>query len=177
MIQYASNETTGKVILLYVMDKMECELTEDTIVDMCYYQNKWISYFTCKIALSELTSQGYLQEFKNTEKTKYYKITTEGRNCLSYFYSEIPASTRDEIAEFIEKNKLYFKRKQEYFFDSFKNKDGTYTVVLKIIEPTTTTLELKLNVPEQETVKSIQDSWRENASKVFSAIYETLLNT
>ena len=34
MIQ-SINETTGKIVLLYVLDKMECDLTEDTIIDMC----------------------------------------------------------------------------------------------------------------------------------------------
>ena len=122
MIKYANNETIGKLILLYVLDRLECDLTEDTIIDMCYYQKKWTSYFTCKIALSELTKSGYIQETKNTEKTKYYSITPEGRSCLSFFYNDIPASIRPDIANFVKDNKLAFKRKQEYFYDSFKNK-------------------------------------------------------
>lgn len=176
MIQ-SINETTGKIVLLYVLDKMECDLTEDTIIDMCYYQNKWISYFTCKIALSELTKSGYISEHKNTtEQRKYYKITNDGRNCLSYFFNEIPTSMRDNIADFIRENKLLFKRKQEYFSDSFKNKDGSYTVILKIMEPDTTNLEVKLSVPEQQTARDIQKNWQDSASKVYSSILETLLN-
>ena len=175
MIKYANNETIGKLILLYVLDRMECDLTEDTIIDMCYYQKKWTSYFTCKIALSELTKSGYIQETKNTEKTKYYSITPEGRSCLSFFYNDIPASIRTDIANFVKDNKLAFKRKQEYFYDSFKNKDGSFTVVLKIVEPTTTTLEIKLNVPEQETTKTIEKNWQNNASRVFASIYDILL--
>ena len=176
MIQYSSNETTGKLILLYVLDKMECDLTEDTIVDMCYYQTKWVSYFTCKIALSELTRSGYVQEVNSIQKDKYYKITNEGRSCLSYFFSEIPTSLKEEIAEFILNNKLAFKRKQEYFSDLIKNKDGSYTVILKILEPTSTDLELKLNASTQQVAKEIQKNWQENASKVYASIYDTLLS-
>ncbi len=176
MIQYATNETTGKLILLYVLDKMECDLTEDTIIDMCYYQQKWISYFTCKIALSELVKSTYIQEIKNSEGMKYYRITQEGRSCLSYFYNEIPTSIRENISEFVKDNKLIFKRKQEYFFDSFKNKDGNYTVVLKIIEPNATPLEIKLIAPTQDAVKELQKNWLESASKVFASIYDILNN-
>lgn len=176
MIQYSSNETTGKLILLYVLDKMECELTEDTIIDMCYYQTKWISYFTCKIALSELTKSGYIQEIKSVQKDKYYKITTDGRSCLSFFFDEIPTSLKQEIADFISKNKLTFKRKQEYFSDIIKNNDGSYTVILKIVEPTSTDLELKLNASNQQMAKDIQRNWQENASKVYASIYDTLLS-
>ena len=176
MIQYSSNETTGKLILLYVLDKMECALTEDTIIDMCYYQKKWVSYFTCKIAISELEKSGYVQEVESIQQDKYYKITPEGRSCLSYFFNEIPTSLREEIASFIHENKLVFKRKQEYFSDIIKNKDGSYTVILKIIEPTTTGLELKLNAANRESAKDIQKNWQENASKVYASIYDTLLN-
>lgn len=176
MIQYSSNETTGKLILLYVLDKMECDLTEDTIIDMCYYQKKWVSYFTCKIALSELEKSGYIQEVESVHQDKYYKITTEGRSCLSYFFNEIPTSLKEEIASFIQENKLLFKRKQEYFSDIIKNKDGSYTVILKIIETTSTGLELKLVASSQDTAKEIQKNWQLNASKVYSNIYETLLN-
>ena len=176
MIQYSSNETTGKLILLYVLDKMECDLTEDTIIDMCYYQTKWVSYFTCKIALSELTRSGYIQEVKSIQKDKYYKITTEGRSCLSYFFSEIPTSLKEEIAQFIHENKLAYKRKQEYFSDLIKNKDGSYTVILKILEPTSTDLEIKLNASNQQVAKDIQRNWQENASKVYASIFDTLLS-
>ncbi|MGN1258698.1 MAG: DUF4364 family protein [Christensenellales bacterium] len=175
MIQYASNETTGKLILLYVLDKMECELTEDTIIDMCYYQKKWVSYFTCKIALSELTKSGFIKETKTSEQSKYYSITSDGRSCLSYFFDEIPTSTKNEIADFIRDNKLDFKRKQEYFSDSFKNKDGLYTVILKIVEPNATNLEIKLTVPEQSTAKDIQKNWQDNASRVYANIFDLLL--
>lgn len=176
MIQYSSNETTGKLILLYVLDKMECDLTEDTIIDMCYYQKKWVSYFTCKIALSELEKSGYVQEVESIQQDKYYKITPEGRSCLSYFFNEIPTSLKEEIASFIHENKLVFKRKQEYFSDLIKNKDGSYTVILKIIEPTSTGLELKLNAATKDTAKEIQKNWQEHASKVYASIFDTLLN-
>lgn len=176
MIQYSSNDTTGKLILLYVLDKMECELTEDTIIDMCYFQTKWVSYFTCKIALNELVKSEFIQEVKSIHKDKYYKITNEGRSCLSYFFAEIPTSLKEEIAEFIGKNKLVYKRKQEYFSDLIKNKDGSYTVILKILEPTSTDLEVKLNASNQQVAKDIQRNWQENASKIYANIFDTLLS-
>lgn len=176
MIQYSSNETTGKLILLYVLDKMECELTEDTIIDMCYYQTKWVSYFTCKIALSELTRSGYIQEVASVQTDKYFKITSEGRACLSYFFNEIPTSLKEQIVQFIHDNKLAYKRKQEYYSDIVKNKDGTYLVCLKILEPTSTDLEIKLIASNQETAKQIQSNWQENASKVYAGIFDALLN-
>ena len=177
MIKYATNETINKLILLYVMDKMDSEMTEDTIFDMCYYRNKWLSYFGCKIALQELIKSDYVKEIKSTQtQDRYYIITNEGRSCLSYFFDEIPPSIRDEIVEFIKQNRLAFKRKQEYFSDSYKNDDGSLTVVLKIVEPTSTKIEVKLNVPQKLTAKKVEREWQEKASKVYSAIYDILLD-
>lgn len=177
MINYATNETTSKLILLYVMDKMDCEMTDETILDMCYYRNKWISYFNCKIALSELLRSGYVHEVKtNQSSSKYYKITTEGRSCLSFFFNEIPSSIREDIVEFVKQNRITFRRKQEYFSDSYKNDDGTSTVVLKIVEPSSTKLELKLNIAQKITAKQIEKQWQEKASKVYAAIHDILLD-
>lgn len=176
-MKYATNETVNKLILLYVMDKMDCEMTEDTIFDMCYYRNKWISYFGCKIALSELLKSGYAKELKASGSSqRYYLITTEGRSCLSYFFNEIPTSIRDEIVEFVKQNRLSFRRKQEYFSDSYKNDDDTLTVVLKIVEPSSTKMELKINVPQKLTAKKVEKEWQEKASKVYAAIYDILLD-
>lgn len=176
MIKYATNETTSKLIILYVMDKMDCEMTEDTILDMCYYRNKWVSYFTCKIALVELVKSGYVQDIKTNQSNKYYHITTEGRSCLSYFFNEIPSSVRDEIVEYIKQNKLTFRRKQEYFSDSYKNDDGSSTVVLKIVEPSCTKLEVKMNIAQRFTAKQIEKQWQDKASKIYAAIYDILID-
>ena len=43
-----------KLILLFTLDKMEFPLTENTIFDICYYRNNWISYMDCKDYLYKL---------------------------------------------------------------------------------------------------------------------------
>ena len=177
MIQYKGDETTSKLILLYILDKVECKLTEDSIIEMCYFQNKWITYFTCKIALSDLDKSGYIEETKSSlDQEKYYTITPEGRSCLSFFYNDIPTSIRSEISKFTEEHKLELKRKQEYFSDCFKNKDGSYTVILKILDVDVTKLELKISSIEQQKAKEIQKTWKENAGKVYASIFDILFN-
>ena len=56
------------------------------------------------------------------------------------------------------------------------NKDGTYTVSLKIIEPLQPVLELKLVVPNRQTAKNIYNKWGEKASIVYRNIYENLVD-
>ena len=57
-----------------------------------------------------------------------------------------------------------------------KNKDGTYTVFLKIIAPVQPMLELKFVVPDKKTAQNIYKKWESKASELYSAIYETLVD-
>ena len=56
------------------------------------------------------------------------------------------------------------------------NKDGTYTVFLKIVEPSQPILELKLVVPNRQTAKDIYRKWEEKAGIVYATVYDCLVD-
>ncbi len=169
------DETTNKLILLYVIDQMGIPVTAETINDMCSSQNNWLSYLSITEAVPELVDAHFLTSYLSGN-TEYYKITQEGCDCIKFFSSKIPSSLRNQISEYIKKNRQTFKRNQEYFKDYFKNKDGTYTVSLKIVEPDCSKLEMKLNVPNRAQAKMVFNKWNEQASEVYAAIYQILLD-
>ena len=166
--------TISKLILLYVFDQMEIPVTSETLNEMCCSQNNWLSYMTFTQILPELVDTGFIVLCSNSG-TEYYKITQEGRDCLNYFFTKVPASTRSEISTYIKKNRQTYKRNQEYFRDYYKNKDETYTVNLKIIDPTGSKLEIKLNVANRAEAKTVFNKWSNSASDVYSAIYKILI--
>ena len=167
--------TVSKLILLYVFDQMEIPVTTETLNEMCCSQNDWLTYMTLTEILPELVDARFIVLCSNGND-EYYKITQEGRDCLNFFFMKVPSSTRKEISAFIKKNRQTFKRKQEYFRDYFKNKDGTYTVYLKIIDPTSTKLELKLNVSNRGEAKRVFTKWNESASEVYADLYKILID-
>ena len=167
--------TISKLILLYVFDQMEIPVTSETLNEMCCSQNDWLSYMTLTEILPELIDARFLVSNSNGN-TEYYKITQEGRDCLNYFFMKVPSSIRKEIGTYIKKNRQAFKKKQEYFKDYFKNKDGTYTVYLKIIDPTSTKLELKLNVSNRGEAINVYKKWNGSASEVYADLYRILID-
>lgn len=171
-----NNTTISKLVLLYVFDNMEMPLTDASITEMCCSQNSWISYITCKEVFADLLDTGFIIESTTGSGEKYYTITNDGRSCLSYFFMKIPISLRGEITAFIKENRLNFRRRQEYFRDYYKNADGSYTVLVKIVEPLGTKLELKLNAPNRAVAKQIYKRWEEKASDVYAAIYNILID-
>lgn len=169
--------TVYKLTLLYIFEQMDFSATLDTLSDICCGQNSWLTYMTLAEILPELVDAGFLSysEASPENNIRYYKITQDGRDCLKYFYSKIPSSLRNDISNFIRQNRLSCKRNQEYFRDYKKNKDGTYTLLLKIVEPTETTLEIKLNVDTHAEAINAFNKWVNSASKVYSEIYKILI--
>jgi hypothetical protein len=56
------------------------------------------------------------------------------------------------------------------------NKDGTYTVYLKILEPSQPLMELKFVVPNRQVAKDIYKKWEEKAPIVYRSVYESLVD-
>lgn len=153
---------------------MEIPVTNETLNEMCCSQNNWLSYMTLTEILPELVDARFVVACTNAG-TDYYKITQEGRDCLNYFFMKIPSSIRNDIGSYIKRNRQTYKRKQEYFRDYYKNRDGSYTVNLKIIDPTCSKLELKLNVSNRAEAITVFKRWNDNASDVYSSIYKILI--
>ena len=171
---YMGSTTIAKLVLLYVFDKMETPLTESTVLNICTNKNDWVNYMTCKEVLAELLDIGFLTATTSGTNEPFYSISAEGRACLSYFFVKIPSSVREDITAFVKENRMQFRRMQEYFRDYYKNADGTYTVLLKIIEPSATLLEIKFNAPNRAAAVTMYKRWEEKASEIFANIHDTL---
>ena len=174
-MQVKGDSSINKLILLFVFDKMEVPLSENTVLDMCCSSNNWLAYMDCQPILNQLLSSGWLYNVNDTGEP-LYAITTDGRICLANFFVQIPASIREEIAVFVKNNRARYRKKQECVADYFMNKDGTYTVYLKIIEPVQPSLELKLVVTNRQIAKDIYKKWGDKASDTYRTIYELLVD-
>ncbi len=174
-MQVKGDSSLNKLILLFVFDKMEVPLSENTVLDMCTSSNNWLAYMDCQPILSQLLECGWIYNIAD-ESDPLYTITTDGRICLANFFIKIPASLREEISLFVKNNRARYRRKQECVADYFMNKDGTYTVYLKIIEPAQPILELKFVVPNRQIAKDIYKKWGEKAGDTYRNIYENLVD-
>ena len=168
-----SETSTNKLIILFVFDKMESALSERTIVDMCSTSNDWMGYMDCVNVIHKLIDDNFIYVVNEDDDT-LYSITPDGRETLANFYINIPKSVREEISRFVKKNSAKYKNRQECRADYYQNKDGTYTVYVKILAPVQPMLELKFVVPDRKTANKIYKKWEEKAADVYSVIYENL---
>ena len=173
---FVPDNTTMKLILLYVLEKMEIPLTEDSIIDICTSKNSWLRYMDCKDCMWQLLEIGYIAK-TNAGEFDRYNITYDGRNCLSNFYLKIPSTTRDAISTFAKENRMEFKRAQEYVGNYFKNPDGSYTISLKIKDPleAQNLFELKIVYPSRKSAIDATKKWKSTAPQIFEYVYDSLV--
>jgi len=181
-MDFTPDLTTKKLILLFILDRIEIPLTENSIIDICTSRNNWLNYMDCKEILPQLINAKFIykldSQYEQDPKDIRYSITVEGRNCLSHFFSRIRQSTREEISEFAKLNRMVFKRSQEYLYDYFKNPDGSHSVVLKIKEPMLAQpmFEIKLKTSTRSMAVNAGKKWCNKAAQIYEFVFENLIS-
>lgn len=181
-MDFIPDSTVKKLILLFVLDKMEIPLTENSIIDICTSRNSWLKYIDCKEALAQLIEVKFICKLNNDTdqdpRDIRYGITVEGRNCLSHFFNRIRQSIREEIAEYAKQNRMVFKRSQEYVYDYFKNSDGSHTVVFRIKEPLLAQpmFEIRLKTSTRNAAVNAGKKWTKKAAQIYEYVFENLIS-
>jgi hypothetical protein len=131
----------------------------------------------CKLLLKALLDEAnFIYRINGGSPEPLYTITPEGRVCLAHFFIRISSPLREEISEYIKQNRMNYRRKQEYFSDYHKNADGTYTVILRIIDSVQSVFEIKMNVATRTTAKWVYKKWEEKAAQAYAALYDMLVD-
>ncbi len=173
-MEQSEEDLLNKLIVLFVFDKMEIALDEKTILNICYVQNGWMEPILCLDAIQRLVKTNFIHQVSRGRE-KLYSMTPDGAACLANFYKRIPESRRQEISTYCKNNRMSFKRKQEYMHTYYKNKDGTYTVWLRIVEPAATVMDLKFVVANNKTAKNIHENWEKKASDIYVMLRDQLV--
>ena len=169
-----------KLTMLFVVDKMEIPLTEDSILDICSIKNDWIkNYMYCKTIIHDLVDCNLLYKISSETDTKeLFALSYEGRECLTHLYRRLALPKREAISSYLQANKLTVKSAQEYNSTYKKNLDGSYNVELKIYEPQSTTpmFNLTIKAPTRQSAIEASHKWRTKAPSIYESIYEKLIN-
>jgi len=164
---FSSSEFVKKLILLFIMEKMEFPLTDESLNDIAATHPDWLTYMDLRDALSQLVETNLAFSSVGEGANTAFNITQDGRTALAHFYMKIPQSIRTAIANFANENRQKFKRRQEYTWDYFKATDGGYIVVLKIVG----SIEIKLHTDTRARAKAITTNWREMAPNVYELFF------
>ena len=173
---FQADDLTKKLILLFIFEKMEIPLTEQSLSETIVINPTWLSYIDFREVLYQLNENRFVNRARNGNDLLYH-LTPQGRGALSHFYTQIPASIREEITEYAKENRNRLKRSQEYVYDYYKNTDGTYMLLLRIKEQSTENLlEIRLKTDTRANAIKAASKWKEKAPLVYEAILHTLMD-
>ena len=164
-----------KVILLYLIDKMELPLSFNQITLFAVADND-MELFLVQQNLSEMTQSGYLEKLQNNNATRY-SITEEGVNVLEYFEKQIPHDTRNKISKFVAENKKDAKKEYDVVASQiFDFNINEYLIRCGVYENETMLMEVNLYVVSKEQAQSICSNWKENVEHLYANILSQLIS-
>jgi hypothetical protein len=167
------------LLLLFVFDKMDIPLTEQSALEICYCRQTLMEYMDYKTAFGLCTEKKWIVEMPDAASpnaNNYFMLTDNGRMCLASMYTMIPSSLRAEVVDYVNANRMQHRRMQEYLASYVMNPDGSYTVTLKIAEPAQTIVEVRIAVPDRATAKVMEERWCEKAPLAYTALREILFD-
>lgn len=173
----AINMAQDKVLILYVLNSLDKDVTENNLFKLIYPVNS-INYFYFKHILADLVSSKLISTYMNEEENNMaepiYKITTEGKNSLELTIDVLPGLMK-LIADNTIKNELNNIVNEETITSEFIPEDEhSYTVKCKIMDNNKTLLEIKTYAGSNEQAKLISNNWKCNAYNIYPQILELL---
>lgn len=173
---FIADEMTRKILLLFIFEKMEILLSEESLSEIIMANPDWMTYMDYKDALAKIQESKFVSA-KNVSGDILYHLSQDGRMCLSHFFVKIPASVREEVISYAKENHIRMKRSQEYTYDYFKNADATHTIVLKIKDNSTpeNLMELRMRVSTRADAMRAVKRWKQKASTVYENIWDTII--
>ncbi|MGN1222870.1 MAG: DUF4364 family protein [Christensenellales bacterium] len=174
-MNFRSDTMVSKLILLYMFDKIEIALTEQSIIDICWNRNNWLNYMEIVDILPQLIEMNFISKTKDADGEERYAITELGRNCLEHFYSQIQEDLRNQIFDFCRDNRMELKRSQEYVCNFVKVKEDSYVANLKIKDiRDANAIDIKMKFPTRNQAINACKIWKKNAPLIYESIYENL---
>jgi len=171
----------NKLLILYLIDKMDMPLTNSEI-SLFVLEENFMTYYVLQSTLSDMVDDLYLEKIRdshaNTPKsgTLRYSITEEGIIALEYFDKHLDIDIRTKIVQYVAKNRRKIKKDYEttanYFYDHTNNE---FIVKCSLCEDEKTLMDITITVVTREQAKLIATNWKQDANQKYKNILDELI--
>lgn len=166
------NETQDKLIVLYIINKLNKSITNLQMVELVL-EATGIDYFTLQDILLQLKENGFIDLFYE-EEVRYYKITEVGQEMLTSLITIVPDFIIKRIDEKIDTTTKKIKQKSVVYADFFPDGKDNFMVKCKISEGGKKLIEINVSVQTREQAIDICNKWYESPSKYYLEIIKLL---
>lgn len=162
----------NKLLILYIMDKMNFELTNSQIAKLVVNINE-INYFYLQQYISQLIEDEFV-ECRVENENRFYRITASGKQALDFFKTMVRASTRERIDRIVKENTPNLRTETQVSADYTPHDNGGFTVSCRISEDSACLVELNLLAGTREQSRLICRNWESHSQEIYSEIIRLL---
>lgn len=165
--------TLYKLIILFILDKVDFPLTNAQISNLIL-EKEYTNYFTIQQAINELESSE-LVKGDTIRNSSYFQITDAGHETLSFFNKEISDAIKEEILDYLTKNKYELREEVSTVADYYEAKKGEYVAHCYVKELDSKVIEISLSVPTEEEAIAICNHWKAKSQKIYAFAMKELM--
>lgn len=166
-------QTLTKLIVLYMLDKVDFPITKAQIYDFIL-EKEYSNYFTLTQATFELTEDGFI-ESSSTHSSTFLTLTDKGRDTLTFFQNRISEGIKSDINKYYEDHKLQIVNDVSVMTNYYRTSGGDYVADLSAREKSEDLINIRINMPTEDSARAVCEHWRDSSSDIYSFILEKLL--
>ena len=165
--------TLYKLMVMYMLSKVNFPLSNSQISDFILGK-QYTNYFTLQEVLNYLSEDGYIQ-ILNYRTTTQYKLTDTGKETIDFFNKKISTAIKDDIDDYLIKNKYDLKSEVGTTSDYYKSTSGDYIVHCQVKEGKSTLIELNVSVPVKEIADQMCAKWKDSSQQIYDFVVKKLM--
>ena len=166
-------QTLTKLIVLYMLDKVGYPITKAQIMEFIL-EKEYSNYFTLTQAIFELTEDGFIKS-DLTHSATFLSLTDKGRDTLTFFAGRIYDGIREDINRYFEENSIEIANNMSVITNYYKTAKGDYVADLSAREKSEDLINIRINMPTEDSARAMCEHWRDRSSDIYSFILENLL--
>lgn len=165
--------TLYKLIILYMLDKVDYSLTKSQVFDFMLNKN-YTDYFTLQKVMNQLTDD-MLIESEFIRNASHLTITEKGKETIALLKNDISEPIKEEIDTYLTDNDLELRNEVSISADYYKSTTGEYVAELTARERNTDLVSIKITMPTEDAASEICNNWQKKNQDVYAYLMENLL--
>lgn len=169
-----NNETRAenKLIILYLLNKANCTLTNLQILRLLYDFDGF-NYYYFQHLLSDLTEKKYVLNYEQDDES-LYEITPEGKKILELTENMLPGIVKYKLDTTAKDLLQSVQNEVSITAEYIPENDNEYITRCKIAEAHKTLFELNIYCASQDQARVIADNWKKHADELYPEIIQML---
>ncbi|MBQ8639415.1 MAG: DUF4364 family protein [Lachnospiraceae bacterium] len=165
--------TLYKLMVLYMLKRVNFPLSNGQMSEF-FLDKSYTNYFTFQQVINDLQESSLIRK-ETVRNTSLYEMTKEGEEVLYYFENKLSDVVKQDIEEFLEKNRFELRMENSILADYYKTTGNDYEVHCEVREGKRKLIDLKMSAATEEIAEQICENWQKKSQEVYSYLIHTML--